>query len=136
MAFRAIRCDARRGRPVGCVGEQLRREWAAPPMVSMRINLDPDGFPRAGRPSRCHEDVTTYALHATADTQEHMRTRTGAHGLIPLLNSKIRDTHGHTHRTRADTRGQVGADLKSVQCRFESDWGHRVSARNGHIRCR
>jgi hypothetical protein len=32
-------------------------------------------------------------------------------------------------RIAADTHVVIAADLKSVQCRFESDWGHRIRAR-------
>jgi len=31
-------------------------------------------------------------------------------------------------RLPANTCGQVSLDLKSAQCRFESDWGHRPGA--------
>ena len=64
----------------------------------------------AKRVARCHERVTTHALHTAGYTGEHMRTLAGADGLILLRHSEILDTHGHTRRTRADARGQVETD--------------------------
>ena len=34
-------------------------------------------------------------------------------------------------RLAANTCGRVLRDLKSAQCRFESDWGHRLGAPTG-----
>jgi hypothetical protein len=44
------------------------------------------GAPRATT-ARCHERVTTHALHAPSDTREHARTGAGVCGLIALVNS-------------------------------------------------
>jgi len=57
-----------------------------------------------------------------------MRKRAGIHGVIPLFNSKIRDTRGIADGTREEAGGWLDTDLKSAQCRFESDWGHAISA--------
>ena len=81
---------------------------------------------------RCHNGVTTRALTHADYTREHRRTPTGTDKRVLLRGSEIWDTHGRTGWTRADTHGQAGADLKSVQCRFESDWGH-VSMRVKHV---
>jgi hypothetical protein len=60
--------------------------------------------------ARCHDVVTTDALHTADYTREHMRTLAGADGLILLRHGEILDTYGHTRRTRADARGQVETD--------------------------
>ena len=52
------------------------------------------------------------------------RTLTGADGQILLQHIEIRNAHGHPGGTPAGTRRLDDADLKSIQCRFESDRGH------------
>jgi hypothetical protein len=60
--------------------------------------------------AQCHERVTTCGLRAPDDTREHTRTPTGAGGLIPLLNRKIRKHARPARQTPAGIRGDLSAD--------------------------
>lgn len=70
---------------------------------------------------RCHDVVTTRALHTANGIREQVRTRAGFDGLFPLANSKIGDVSEHPQRARANTGGRLSADLKSAKYRFEFD---------------